>query len=457
MTERLPSILLVEDDESLRATLARGLRHRFEVLAVDGSQAALDLMANREVQAVLTDLRLSGMDGIELCKRTSEMVPGLPVVLMTGFGNLETAVAAIRAGAYDFVSKPVDLELVELTLDRAVRLTSLSAELRLLKLERAASARSNSVVGESPAMRDVLQTIDRIGDSDVTVLVTGESGTGKEVIAREIHHHSRRREAQFVALSCAALPEHLLESELFGHEKGAFTDARGARLGLLREASGGTLFLDEVGELPLSLQPKLLRALQERAVRPIGGSREVPFDARIVAATNRNLEGAIDAGSFRPDLYYRLAVFELELPPLRSRANDVLLLASKFIERFAQRSGKDVVGLSPEAANLLLHYSFPGNVRELENAMERAVALARFDRLTPDDLPARMRESDSGQSRPNPWSLDSLLPLDEVERQYIQRVLDAVGGHRAQAARILGIDRKTLFRKLSRTSRSIGA
>jgi transcriptional regulator with PAS, ATPase and Fis domain len=328
------------------------------------------------------------------------------------------------------------------------------AEIRLLKLERAEKTRSTSVVGDSAAMREVMQIIDRIGDSDVTVLVAGESGTGKEVIAREIHHRSRRSEEVFVALNCAALPEHLLESELFGHEKGAFTDARSARLGLLREASAGTLFLDEVGELPLSLQPKLLRALQERAVRPVGGTREIAFEARIVAATNRNLEEAVEAGTFRQDLYYRLAVFELELPPLRSRSNDVLLLAERFIERFARRSGKDVVGLAPEVARLLLQYAFPGNVRELENAMERAVALARFDRLTPDDLPARMREVDANQARSDAWSLEPLMSLDEMERKYIQRVLDAVGGHRAHAAQILGIDRKTLFRKLARTSSS---
>lgn len=454
MTEPLAPILLVEDDESLRTTLARGLRHRFEILAVNGAREALEVLTSREVQAVLTDLRLPGMDGLELCKRVGDVVPGLPVVLMTGFGNLETAVAAIRAGAYDFVSKPVDLDLVELTLNRAVRLTSLRTELRLLKLERAEKVRSHSVVGESAAMREVTQIIDRIGDSDVTVLITGESGTGKEVFAREIHRRSRRSAEGFVALNCAALPEHLLESELFGHEKGAFTDARGSRLGLLREASGGTLFLDEVGELPLSLQPKLLRALQERAVRPIGGAREINFDARVIAATNRNLEVAVEAGSFRQDLYYRLAVFDLELPPLRNRANDVLLLAARFIERFADRSGKDVVGLSPETARLLLQYTFPGNVRELENAMERAVAVARFDRLTPDDLPARIREAGATQARSDGWEFESLVPLDEMERKYIQRVLDAVGGHRAQAARILGIDRKTLFRKLGRTASS---
>ncbi len=456
MTRPLQSILLVEDDSSLRETLARGLKHQFRVFAVDGPISALEILAREEVDAVLTDLRLPEMDGIDLCKRVGEVVPGLPVILMTGFGSLETAIDAIRAGAYDFVSKPVDLDLVELALTRAVRLTSLRRELRLLKQERAEQPRSSSLVGGSSAMQEVIQVIRRIADSDVTVLVTGESGTGKELAAREIHECSSRRDKPLVALNCAALPERLLESELFGHERGAFTDARTSRLGLLREASGGTLFLDEVGELPISLQPKLLRALQERTVRPVGGSKEVPFDVRIVAATNRDLEEAVTSGAFRRDLYYRLAVFELELPPLRNRANDVLVLAETFIQRFASRSGKAVLGLSSEAAHMLLGYSFPGNVRELENAMERAVALARFDRVTPDDLPARMREQEPGRVRADGWSFRSLLPLEEMERQYIAHVLESVGGHRARAARILGIDRKTLFRRLSRGAPGAG-
>jgi DNA-binding NtrC family response regulator len=296
----------------------------------------------------------------------------------------------------------------------------------------------------------VYELIDRVADSDTSVLITGESGTGKEVAARALHARGRRHSGPFVAINCAAMPEALLESELFGHVRGAFTDAKTSRSGLFVKADGGTLFLDEVGELPLTLQPKLLRALQERTVRPVGGEAEVAFDARIVAATNRDLELAVEEGRFREDLYYRLNVIGLELPPLRARGNDVLLLAQRFLEHFATRSGKRVVGLSPAVAQRLLAYSWPGNVRELQNCIERAVALTAYEQLTVEDLPDRIRDYRAPNPQTQSQDVSELVSLEEMERRYIQRVLETVGGSRTLASRILGVDRKTLYRKLGR-------
>jgi two-component system response regulator HydG len=280
------------------------------------------------------------------------------------------------------------------------------------------------------------------------VLITGETGTGKEVVARAIHRRSRRRSGPFVAVSCAAMPEHLLESELFGHVKGAFTDARTARRGLFLQAQDGTLFLDEIGELPLGLQAKLLRALQERTLRPVGGDQELPFDVRLVSATNRDLESAIAAGAFRDDLYYRLNVVQVPLPPLRSRASDVLLLGQHFLERFARSADKAVTGIAPDCAERLLDYSWPGNVRELSNAIERAVALTQYQKITVSDLPEKVRAFKRSHVLVASEDPAELVSMEEVERRYVLRVLEAAGGNKTQAARILGFDRKTLYAKL---------
>jgi two-component system response regulator HydG len=300
-------------------------------------------------------------------------------------------------------------------------------------------------------MRRVYEVLDRISDSAVTVLITGESGTGKELVARALHRRGSRCDGPFVAINCAAMPESLLESELFGHVRGAFTDARTSRVGLLLRAHRGTLLLDEIGEMPPGMQAKLLRALEERRVRPVGGSDEVPFDARIVAATNRDLAAAVEAGAFREDLYFRLNVMQIDLPPLRARGNDVLLLAQRFLERSSHRAGRPVIGIAPEAARKLLAYHWPGNVRELHNCMERAVALARYEQITVDDLPERITAYRPARiDLPSGEDPDNLPPLDEIDRRYVVRVLEAVGGHRARAAAILGVDRKTLYRKLER-------
>ncbi|RKH08816.1 sigma-54-dependent Fis family transcriptional regulator [Corallococcus praedator] len=444
-------ILIVEDEREMRVLVEKGLQRRgFQPVAVSAADEALQRISAEDFDTVLTDLRMPGMDGLALCERIVLNRPDIPVVVVTAFGSLETAVAAIRAGAYDFITKPIDLDALVLVLERAVQHRALRAEVRRLRQALGEREDDGAMVGESPALKQAYALIDRVADVDATVLITGESGTGKEVAARALHARGRRKEGPFVAINCAAMPEQLLESELFGHAKGAFTDAKAARTGLFVKANGGTLFLDEVGEMPLTLQPKLLRALQERVVRPVGGDTEMPFDARIVAATNRDLELAVEEDRFREDLYYRLNVIGIELPPLRARGNDVLLLSQRFVEQFASRTGKRVDGLSPAAAQRLLAYGWPGNVRELQNCIERAVALTSFEQLTVDDLPERVRNYSTPRVVPENTDASELVTLEELERRYIHRVLEAVGGSRTLAARILGVDRKTLYRKLER-------
>ncbi|WP_434383808.1 sigma-54-dependent transcriptional regulator [Melittangium boletus] len=444
-------ILVVEDEREMRALLDKGLTRRgFQPTVLASAAEAFSRLEAEDFDTVLTDLRMPGMDGLALCERVVLNRPDIPVVVVTAFGSMETAVAAIRAGAYDFVTKPVDLDALVLLLERAVRHRALREEVRRLRRALHDASADGGVVGESLALKRVYELIDRVADADASVLVTGESGTGKEVAARALHARSRRHAGPFVAINCAAMPEALLESELFGHAKGAFTDAKAARTGLFVKASGGTLFLDEVGEMPLTLQPKLLRALQERTVRPVGGDTEVPFDARIVAATNRDLELAVEENRFREDLYYRLNVIGLELPPLRARGNDVLLLAQRFVEHVASRSGKRVQGLSPAVAQKLLAYGWPGNVRELQNCIERAVALTSFEELTVEDLPERIRDYRASNPSAQASDVSELVSLEEMERRYIQRVIETVGGSRTLASRILGVDRKTLYRKLGR-------
>jgi DNA-binding NtrC family response regulator len=304
------------------------------------------------------------------------------------------------------------------------------------------------LLGESPVMLELKELMARVAESQASVLVTGESGTGKEVVARLLHQKGSRADHPFLALNCAAMPEHLIESELFGHVRGAFTDAKADKVGLFVQANRGTLFLDEIGDMPLSLQPKLLRVLEERKVRPVGGGKEIPIDLRLISATHRDLEDAIVQGQFREDLYFRLNVIQMALPPLRARGNDVLLIAQSFVEAFAKQAGKAVVGLSPEAAERLLSYAWPGNVRELRNAIERAVALTRHENITVDDLPERIRAYKVSHVLVASHDPEELVNLAEVEKRYIARVLGAVGGNKTTAARILGIDRTTLYKKL---------
>ena len=440
-------VWLVEDDAEMNELLRSQLARRgYEPVAFASAAEALARLAHEDADVVVTDVRMRGTDGIQLCAQLREARPDVPVLVITAFGSLDTAVAAIRAGAFDFLAKPFEIEELVFRLDRALQHRRLASEVKRLRASQQGPV--EELAGESDAMRRLRELVARMAPHDSPVLILGETGAGKERVARALHRHGLRPNGPFVALNCAALPEHLLESELFGHARGAFTDARASRSGLLVHANGGTLFLDEIGELPLALQPKLLRALQEQRVRPIGGEQEVPFDARIVAATNRDIDAAVEEGRFREDLLFRLDVLRIDVPPLRARGGDVLLLARQFLAERAARADKPVKDLSHAAAEKLLVYPWPGNVRELQNCIERAVALTQHDQILPEDLPERIRSF--GRAHVVVASDDpaELVPLEVVEARYIARVMESVGGNKSLAAQILGVDRKTLYRKL---------
>ncbi len=443
-------ILIVDDDQSMCEMLHDDLTQRGHSVQwqTSADKAFEKFMAN-SFDTVITDIRMPGLNGIDFCHRLSQNRPDVPVIVITAFGTLGTAIEAIRAGAYDFVTKPIERDMLAIVIDRALKHRSLQEQVRFLKQQSRSKAENfGEFIGRSPPMERLFDQIWRIADQQVPVLITGESGTGKELVARALHRHSKRRKGPFVPVNCAALPGMLLESELFGHAQGAFTDARSHRQGLFLEADGGTLFLDEIAEIPLKLQPKLLRAVETGSVRPVGENSELRSDVRIIAATNRDLESAVEDGQFREDLFFRVNVVRIGVPPLRSRGSDILLLAQHFIQKIAQRSDKPVKGLTSAAAKKLLSYRWPGNVRELRNAIERAVALTRFDKLAVEDLPERIRNYRHSQLVFGGDSADELVTLEDVERQYVQHVLETVDGNKSIAARILGLGRRTLYRKL---------
>jgi two-component system, NtrC family, response regulator HydG len=451
-------ILVVDDEQETCDLLEMALgRHGFKVTPSTNAARALELVAEQDFDVVLTDLSMPEMSGLDLCERVLGTRPDMPVVVITGQGSLETAIGAIRVGAYDFITKPVDPKLLFLSVSRAIQHRRLSDEVkRLRQVVDGDGGEAARIVGQSGAMRRVYELINRVGESDASVLIHGETGTGKELVGRGIHNKSRRKSGPFVAINCAAVPHALLESELFGHARGAFTDAKAQRTGLFVQASGGTLFLDEIGELPIDVQPKLLRALQERKVRPVGANQEIPFDARIVAATNRNLEDEVYEKRFREDLYYRINVVKIDVPPLRERGGDVLHLAQHFLKQFAERNAKPSLELSTTAAEKLMAYNWPGNVRELENCMEHAVALARFDQITVEDLPEKIRAYRAERFVVAANDPTEIVTMDELERRYILRVLSLVGGNKSRAAQVLGFDRRTLYRKLERYGAATG-
>ena len=448
----MTSVFVVDDEREMVDLIALGLKKRgFQMLTFTSGTEAIAAIPAHDVDVIITDLNMKGMSGLELCQKVALDRPDIPVIVLTAFGSFETAVGAIRAGAYDFVTKPVEVEALAIAVRRAAEHRALRGELKRLHEVVANTRGRGDLIGASPAMQQVYQLIDQVSTTDATVLITGESGTGKEVVARAIHDRSKRKDAPFVALNCAAVPEALLESELFGHAKGAFTDAQKSRQGLFQQASGGTLFLDEVGDMALTTQPKLLRALQEKRVRPVGAEAEVVTDVRLVTATNRDLEDMVEDKRFREDLYYRINVIHIPLPPLRARGGDVLLLAQHMLRHHATVFDKKVVGLSAAAAERMLAYDWPGNVRELGNCIERAVALAHFEEIQVEDLPEKIRSQQTRRS--NPMSgpdHPELMTLEEVERRHVLRVLEACEGNRTDAAKILDLDRKTLYRKLLR-------
>jgi DNA-binding NtrC family response regulator len=442
------SVLIVEDDVETAELVRDGLRKRGLDAAVSHSaDGCLAWLADRHVDVVITDVVMPGISGIELCGLLRERHPEILSVVITGTSGLDTAIAAIRAGAYDYVTKPVKIEVLAVIVERAIAHLLLQRELRRL---RAVAARGIEapIIGTSPAIRKTVDMIARVASGDATVLITGESGTGKELVARALHDQSDRRDHPFVAINCAAMPAPLLESELFGHVRGAFTDAKQDRRGLFVQAGAGTIFLDEIGEMPMEMQVKLLRVLQERRVRPVGGDDEIAFKARVVTATNRDLEHEVAEHRFREDLFYRVNVVPIAVPPLRERAGDILLLAQHFLRRIAKRSQREIDAISTAAARELLAYEWPGNVRELENCIERAVALCRFTEITVDDLPAKVTDHTPDQLVIDTSSTTELTTIDALTRRYVRRVLAVAGGNKTHAAKILGIDRRSLYRRL---------
>jgi DNA-binding NtrC family response regulator len=445
------TILVVDDDAALCQLVVDGLgREGFDVRIATAPEDALASIAGNEFDAVLVDINMPQMNGLELGRRILDQRPDLPIIVITAFGSLETAISAIRSGAYDFVTKPFEIEQLVVAAERACQNHQLREEVRRLREVVTSSPPFSGILGESAEVRRMCSLIDAAAQTDSTVLVTGESGTGKELVARALHERGPRKAGPFVAMNCAAMTDTLLESELFGHARGAFTDAKDARVGLFVKAGAGTLFLDEIGDMPAGMQAKLLRALEARVVRPVGSDNEVPFRARIVAATNRDLEGEVEEGRFRQDLYFRVNVIRIPVPPLRARGGDIVLLAQSFARVLAQRLDKKVTGISVPAAERLIAYPWPGNIRELQNAIERAVALTHFEEIVIEDLPETVREYKRMPLLPSGEDPSEILPMHEVEKRYILRVLEAVGGNKTTAAQLLGFDRRTMYRKLER-------
>jgi two-component system response regulator AtoC len=446
----MPSVLLVDDDEDTRTLLYEGLKRRgVAVDAVASAQECLEWVRDRDVDVVVTDVQMPGMSGVELCEQLRERHPQLLTILLTGLGTYDTAIAAVRSGAYDYLTKPIKMDALILALERAFEHLSVAREVHRLRAVVDVATPIPSLVGTSPAIREMSSMIRRVADADATVLITGESGTGKELVARALHDLSpTRRTAPFVAINCGAVPANLLESELFGHLRGAFTDAKSARAGLFLQAGAGTIFLDEIGEMPLDMQVKLLRVLQQRTVRPVGGDEEVPFEARVVTATNRDLETEVDEMRFREDLFYRINVVPIFVPPLRARGADILLLAQYLVQKIAGRSGKPVPAISAEAARKLVSYDWPGNVRELENCIERAVAMCGAGEIELSHLPVKVINHQSDHIELSTSEPTEMISLDEMERRYVRQVLACVNGNKTHAARVLGIDRRSLYRRL---------
>jgi two-component system, NtrC family, response regulator HydG len=434
------NILIVDDELIVRDSLGKWFREEgYEVGTAESAREALALLAQQAWDVALVDIRMPGTDGIETQSRFREIKPDLLVIIMTGYASVETAVAALKNGAYDYVVKPFDPDDIAHTVRNALAHKRAEQENVRLRETVAATTRPQELVGHSAAMKCVFKAIETVGPTEATVLITGESGTGKELVARAVHAASPRRYNRMVAIHCGSLAETLLESELFGHEKGAFTGAQYRKKGSFEIADGGTMFLDEIGDISLKTQTDLLRVLQEREITRVGGSQPIHVDFRCVAATNRQIESLIEEGRFRPDLYYRLNVFRIELPPLRERKEDVPFLIDHFIRKFSASMNKPVQGVSREALALLQVYDWPGNVRELENAIERAMVVAREPELSEKDFTLKL-----------PAGGPMCVTLEDAERAHILQILEVCGGNQTQAAELLDIDRVTLHNKLKK-------
>lgn len=451
-------VLVVEDEAAIREMLEEGLRDEgYEVTLVSTGEAAVAALREAPVQVVLTDLMLPSIDGLEVLRRVQAESPETACIVMTGHGTVEQAVQAMKAGAFDFVTKPVSLDTVAVLIKKAIEVQRLRQENVLLKRTVRDKYRFDNLVGTSDAMREVLDFVEKVADSDSTVLIQGESGTGKELLARMLHFNSFRRERPLVPVNCGAIPENLLESELFGHEKGAFTGAINVRIGRFEMAHGGTLFLDEVGELSPQLQVKLLRVLQEKSFERVGGTKTIRADVRIIAATNQDLDQLVEDGKFRKDLFYRLHVIPITTPPLRVRPLDIPLLVDHFLTVFNSSKGTAVAGVEPAAMDYLLRYGWPGNIRELQNLVERVVILKKTGMITVSDLPEKILQAKAvPPDRPeeidelSPSGIDLMEALEQYENRLIRGALRQANGVTSRAAQLLRLNRTTLVEKLKR-------
>jgi DNA-binding NtrC family response regulator len=453
-TERA-RVLVVDDKENILKLLGRILGDTYDVSTAGDGQRGISLIASQEFDVIVTDLKMPGADGFEVLRVAKSRSPDTEVVLMTAYATVQDAVKAMKQGAYDYLQKPFDPDDAALVVARALERKRLRAQAATLRRELEGVHSFHNFVGKSAAMRDLYQLLDQASKLDITVLLNGETGTGKELAARAIHYHSARKERRFVPVNCGALPGELVESELFGHARGAFTGAAGAKPGLFEEAEGGTLFLDEIGELPLSVQVKLNRALQEKEIRRVGDNRPVQVNVRVVSATHRDLKAEVAAGRFREDLYYRVNVFPVVLPALRDRREDIALLAGTFLEKQAAALRKEITGFDPDALRALTGYTWPGNVRELENAIERAVAVAKGSKIARSDLPPDVKGTQEGSI---PGEILAKMPYREaielargrVSRDYLVALLREFQGHVTHAASRAGMERESLHRLLKR-------
>lgn len=452
MTRQHPAhILIVDDDPNHLKTLQTIVRSwGYQVSTAEDGVTAVESAKERLFALILMDVRMARMSGIEALKQIKRYNPAIPILIMTAYSSVDSAVEALKSGAYDYLTKPLDFEVLKLSLVRALEHSGLKAENATLRSRMSADYELENIVGKSRPMKELVDMMAMVAPSEATVLITGESGTGKELIAKSIHHNSRRKDRPLVVVNCAALTETLLESELFGHEKGSFTGADKRREGKFKQADKGTIFLDEIGETSASMQAKLLRVIQEREIQRVGGEETLSVDVRILAATNQNLEEDVKSGKFREDLFYRLNVVTLRIPPLCERQDDIPLLSQHFLARYAAKNNKQVKGISPLAMDMLLKYPWPGNVRELENVIERAVILLLDEHVTEKELPATITESyaEKGDWVAPPQPVAANRPLEEIEKEAIMATLAASAGNKSETARRLGINRKTLQKKL---------
>ncbi len=446
-------IVIVDDDRIALSVMKQALeKENFEVICFDNGKDAIEELTKGDVDVLITDIRMPDLTGMDLLQKALEHNPELPVIMITGYGSIEGAVEAMKAGAFDYMTKPVDLDGLHIRIQRALDHIKMKREIRVLRGELARRYSFENIIGKSRSMQEIFKTVVEIAPSRANVMIVGESGTGKELVARAIHFNSPRRNNNFVPINCAAIPEGLLESELFGHEKGAFTGAYERRIGKFEIANGGTIFLDEVGDIPLSLQVKLLRVLEQKEFMRVGGSKSINVDVRVISATNRPLEQMVADGKFREDLYYRLKVITIEIPPLRNRKEDIPLLVDHFVKEFSVENQKDIKGIEKDVLEVFMDYNWPGNVRELRNTIETMVVLARKKYLTVDDIPNYIKGK---LTKRKTIEIEIGTPLSDIEKEFILKTLDYVNGNRKEAARLLKIGLRTLQRKIKIYSRNV--